>query len=153
MISSPPPVLFRLALHGQPTTKCFANRTPSTRDASMPNNKHVAILKKGAEIWNAWRDENPNIRPDLSHLNGADLRRADLRKANLIGAVFLRAVNHDAVLAVHRHRLPQSSSASRFTAGAAEFFILSQSGVRLSKKFAHVGTGSDRLGTEVQSTV
>jgi hypothetical protein len=106
MISSPPPVLFRLALHGQPTTKCFANRTPSTRDASMPNNKHVAILKKGAEIWNAWRDENPNIRP-----------------------------------------------ASRFTAGAAEFFILSQSGVRLSKKFAHVGAGSDRLGREVQSTV
>jgi hypothetical protein len=32
---------------------------------------------------------------------------------------------------LHRHRsLPQSSSASRFTAGASGFFILSQSGDR-----------------------
>jgi len=36
----------------------------------------------------------------------------------------------DTVL-LHRHRsLPQSSSASRFTAGASAFFILSQSGER-----------------------
>src|SRR5262245_47626124 len=48
-----------------------------------------------------------------------------------IGAVILRAVNHDAVLAGHRHFfLPHSSSASRFTAGASAFFILSQSGER-----------------------
>jgi hypothetical protein len=47
-----------------------------------------------------------------------------------VGAVSLRAVNHDPVL-VGRRRffLPHSSSSSRFTAGA-EFFILSQSGER-----------------------
>jgi hypothetical protein len=43
-----------------------------------------------------------------------------------------RAV-HDAVIARRSHRrffLPHSSSSSRFTAGAAEFFILGQSGER-----------------------
>jgi uncharacterized protein YjbI with pentapeptide repeats len=49
----------------------------------MANDKHVALLKQGVAAWNAWRDENPDIRPDLS---GADLRAAYLRRANLIGA-------------------------------------------------------------------
>jgi hypothetical protein len=39
-------------------------------------------------------------------------------------AIILRTIDHDPVLAVHRHFfLPHSSSASRFTAGASEFFI------------------------------
>ena len=41
---------------------------------------HIAELKKGVDAWNAWRDENPDIRPDL---NEADLIGADLREANL----------------------------------------------------------------------
>jgi uncharacterized protein YjbI with pentapeptide repeats len=41
----------------------------------MANDEHVALLKKGVDAWNAWRDENPDIRPDLM---GADLRRANL---------------------------------------------------------------------------
>jgi hypothetical protein len=41
----------------------------------MANDEHVAILKHGVDAWNAWRDENANIRPDL--------RQADLREANL----------------------------------------------------------------------
>jgi hypothetical protein len=28
--------------------------------------QHVTILKKGLAAWNAWRDENPDIRQDLS---------------------------------------------------------------------------------------
>jgi Pentapeptide repeats (8 copies) len=59
----------------------------------MANDEHVAILKKGVKAWNAWRDENPNVRPDLSNadlsgadLAGANLREAFLRKANLTGA-------------------------------------------------------------------
>jgi uncharacterized protein YjbI with pentapeptide repeats len=58
----------------------------------MANDEHVAILKKGVDAWNAWRDENPDIRPDLSRANlrlgvlvGADLCRADLRGADLSG--------------------------------------------------------------------
>jgi hypothetical protein len=52
--------------------------------------------------------------------------------ASSIGGAFSNPA-HDAVLArrSHRHRsLPQSSSASRFTAAQAGFFELSQSGER-----------------------
>src|SRR6516164_5432562 len=49
-----------------------------------------------------------------------------------IGPVALRAKDHDPVVASHYRRLVlcQFSFASRFTAGASEFFILSQSGER-----------------------
>jgi hypothetical protein len=53
----------------------------------MANKKHVALLKKGVAAWNAWREKNPDIIPDLSkaHLGGADLSGAynDLGGANL----------------------------------------------------------------------
>ena len=59
----------------------------------MANDEHVAMLKKGVAAWNAWRDENPSILPDLSEadlsgaiLRGANLREADLREADLGGA-------------------------------------------------------------------
>ena len=74
----------------------------------MANDEHVVLLKKGVAAWNAWRRDNPDIRPDFSgaDLRGvnltppddmgfsvADLRRAnftgaDLRGANLLGANF-----------------------------------------------------------------
>jgi hypothetical protein len=31
----------------------------------MANDEHVALLKQGVDAWNAWRAENPNIRPDV----------------------------------------------------------------------------------------
>jgi uncharacterized protein YjbI with pentapeptide repeats len=54
----------------------------------MANDKHVAILEKGVEVWNNWRDDNPYILPDLSgvDLSGTDLSRADLFHADLNGA-------------------------------------------------------------------
>jgi uncharacterized protein YjbI with pentapeptide repeats len=59
----------------------------------MPKDNHLAQLMKGVAAWNAWRDENPTIRPDLSEANlvGANLGRADLfgadlSKASLAGA-------------------------------------------------------------------
>jgi hypothetical protein len=59
----------------------------------MANDEHVAILKKGVEAWNAWREENPDIRPDLSvadlheaNLSEANLNATDLMLANLSGA-------------------------------------------------------------------
>ena len=39
-----------------------------------------SILKEGVDAWNAWRSENPDIRPDLS---GANLSKAYLSRANL----------------------------------------------------------------------
>src|SRR3989440_3783069 len=57
----------------------------------MPNDEHVAMLGRGVEAWNAWRDENDET-PDLSRaglrgldLSGFDLSRADLRDADLRG--------------------------------------------------------------------
>ena len=49
----------------------------------MANAKHVALLKQGVDAWNAWREENPDVRPDLSgaHLDGADLTGAHLGEA------------------------------------------------------------------------
>ena len=31
--------------------------------------EHVEIFKKGSQVWNAWRDENPNLSPDLSDID------------------------------------------------------------------------------------
>jgi uncharacterized protein YjbI with pentapeptide repeats len=63
----------------------------------MPNDEHVAMLARGAEVWNGWRadhDETPDLSRagvrgcDLSgfDLSSADLRGADLRGTNLSGA-------------------------------------------------------------------
>ncbi len=64
----------------------------------MANPKHLNVLKQGVEVWNRWREENPEIRPDLmqadlrevnldlANLSGTNLRRAYLYRANLRGA-------------------------------------------------------------------
>ena len=57
----------------------------------MPKDEHVAVLGRGAVVWNAWRAEH-DAAPDLSQaalrgldLIGFDLSRADLRAADLRG--------------------------------------------------------------------
>jgi uncharacterized protein YjbI with pentapeptide repeats len=54
----------------------------------MANPEHLQILQQGVEAWNAWREQNRNIRPDLSgaDLAGADLTGAVLHRADLIEA-------------------------------------------------------------------
>ena len=71
----------------------------------MANEEQLALLKKGAETWNAWRSANrgrtvdlsgailPNADLGLAKLSGADLSGADLNNANLRCAVL-----HDANL-------------------------------------------------------
>jgi uncharacterized protein YjbI with pentapeptide repeats len=44
-----------------------------------------AIQKHDIATWNKWRQEHPEIKPDLS---GIDLRRADLKNAALQGVIF-----------------------------------------------------------------
>jgi uncharacterized protein YjbI with pentapeptide repeats len=46
----------------------------------MYNPEHLAKLKEGVGSWNQWREEHPEIRPDLS---AADIGQIDLQKANL----------------------------------------------------------------------
>jgi uncharacterized protein YjbI with pentapeptide repeats len=76
----------------------------------MANAEHVALLKQGVAVWNAWRSEKPDIRPDLTSaaLKEADLGRANLsetelswaylRRANLLGAKLRGAKLHRANL-------------------------------------------------------
>jgi uncharacterized protein YjbI with pentapeptide repeats len=54
----------------------------------MANDEHVAKLKEGVDAWNAWREENPNIRPNLygANLYGANLFGANLLEADRDGA-------------------------------------------------------------------
>jgi uncharacterized protein YjbI with pentapeptide repeats len=56
----------------------------------MAQEQHLKLINEAIErhdvaIWNKWRQEHPDIRPDLS---GTDLRRADLKKAALQGVIF-----------------------------------------------------------------
>jgi uncharacterized protein YjbI with pentapeptide repeats len=68
----------------------------------MPNDEHVAVLRRGVAAWSAWRTESSEA-PDLSeaglraldlsgynlsraNLRGADLRGTNLTAANLSGA-------------------------------------------------------------------
>jgi TIR domain/Pentapeptide repeats (8 copies) len=69
----------------------------------MANREHLDLLKQGVEVWNKWRKEYPDVRPDLSgaDLFDADLRNvnlsdADLKDANLRGAYFSDADLSDA---------------------------------------------------------
>jgi len=60
--------------------------------STVADNEHLRILWQGVEVWNRWREGNPDIRPDLfeanlrdAKLSGADLSGADLTWADLIG--------------------------------------------------------------------
>ena len=56
----------------------------------MANEEHLAVLRQGVEVWNEWREENPEIKPNLrdSDLSGADLRWVNLRDSYLVKADF-----------------------------------------------------------------
>jgi uncharacterized protein YjbI with pentapeptide repeats len=74
----------------------------------MANEKHLRILKQGTGVWNQWREEHEEIKPDLrgvelgeaelqegnfscTDFSGADLTEADLSGADLTGAKLSRA--------------------------------------------------------------
>ena len=77
----------------------------------MANPEHVKILKQGVEVWNRWREERPDIVPDLSQavlqgtkLSGANLSRAKLSEAdlswtNLSGANLSKPVETSGIIA------------------------------------------------------
>jgi hypothetical protein len=59
----------------------------------MANPEHLELLRRGVEVWNAWRAIERSTKPDLSgaDLRGADLIKADLSGANLSSALFIKA--------------------------------------------------------------
>jgi hypothetical protein len=50
----------------------------------MANEKQLAILRQGVEVWNKWREANSHIEIDLS---GADIRDTDISGINLSEAI------------------------------------------------------------------
>jgi len=59
----------------------------------VANKEHLRTLKQGVETWNQWRQEHPEIAPDLSrarlrgvNLCGADLSEADVGGVDLSGS-------------------------------------------------------------------
>lgn len=59
----------------------------------MANQEHLEILKQGVGIWNKWREENPEIEPDLgdidlhrTNLENINFNNANLREAKLYAA-------------------------------------------------------------------
>ncbi|MBD2186223.1 pentapeptide repeat-containing protein [Aerosakkonema funiforme] len=64
----------------------------------MANEQQLALLKEGVDVWNEWRQNNPQIRPDLSEaeleqhdLGGINLMEANLRSCNLSSANLMGA--------------------------------------------------------------
>ncbi len=60
-------------------------------DGRVANPEHLEILDRGVYSWNQWREEHPDVIPDLTeaYLREADLVGYDLRGAALHGAMLL----------------------------------------------------------------
>jgi hypothetical protein len=60
----------------------------NVKEAAMTNPDHLNTLRQGVDAWNAWREKEPSITPDLNEakLRDAYLSVADLHWANLGGA-------------------------------------------------------------------
>lgn len=59
----------------------------------MANPEHLDLLDEGAAKWNRWREQEPELVPDLTgaKLSMADLAGFDLRSCRLTGAILRRA--------------------------------------------------------------
>ena len=59
----------------------------------MANPEHVKILKQGVEVWNRWREENPDLKPNLleADLSSMKLKHINLSNSNCLKSNFHRA--------------------------------------------------------------
>jgi hypothetical protein len=48
----------------------------------MASRDHLKVLRQGVKVWNAWKTQEPSVRPNLS---GARLGEADLSGTDLSG--------------------------------------------------------------------
>ena len=56
----------------------------------MANSEHLALIKQGVEVWNAWYSKHKKVIPDLAqanlsslHLSGINLKKAILKQASI----------------------------------------------------------------------
>ena len=66
----------------------------------MPNQEHFDILKQGIVTWHTWRQQHPEVEPDLSEANFsfADLSYTNLGRATLSNATLYQADLSEATL-------------------------------------------------------
>ena len=77
----------------------------------MANLEHLDILKRGVDVWNEWREEHPEIEPDLTgenfievprlegvNFSGVNLMDVRLFGRNLTGANLTNSYLHRAVI-------------------------------------------------------
>ena len=66
----------------------------------MANEAHVKILEQGVAIWNRWRQDHPDIRPDLSrtYFQGKEFNGINLKGAKLTGIRLQQAKLNEAFL-------------------------------------------------------
>lgn len=59
---------------------------PADATKTQTNEKHIDILHQGVDVWNQWRQANPNTRPILfkANLKRLDLRRVNFSQSNLV---------------------------------------------------------------------
>ncbi|MEP6667579.1 MAG: toll/interleukin-1 receptor domain-containing protein [Chthoniobacter sp.] len=95
------------AFHAMPESLPDFDKTGVKPIKTMAESQHLEILESGVEAWNEWRNDNPQVVPDLRgadlsdgeyttydpdagligiNLEGADLRNAKLRDADLFEA-------------------------------------------------------------------
>ena len=71
----------------------------------MADQEALRILMQGVRAWNAWRDENPEARPNLrlgdftrARLDNVNFKNTDLRSCCFTGASLVSANFHSANL-------------------------------------------------------
>jgi len=109
----------------------------------MANATHLAQIQQGTTVWNDWREENPEIWPDLSgadlrqqDLSGVNLMRVNLRRANLMACNLSGAYLSEAVC----------SEASLLEANLSEAYLLEANLSRVNL------TGADLRGAYLGRT-
>lgn len=100
----------------------------------MANQKHLDIFKQGVDVWNKWREEHPEIEPDLSRADTdsalgpfllLDLRGINLSRANMRGVTLLNKEFYSVNFS--------EANLSRASLGGARFDNVNMSSVDLSQ--------------------
>lgn len=109
------------------------------------------IIAQGASAWNAWREANPGVRPDLSGvvLDGVDLSGANLEGIVLSGAQLSRANLAHAIL---RDTNLSGANLNQANLGESDLSAANLAGARLTEANLHGArlTGANLSRADVQ---